>query len=129
MHAFRSKLLSKLPGTLSASSLDRFSQELMDAFLLSGSQTDGNMNCYNHIEYGLVRKRRRGLRKACGLKVKGKPLALSQIMNVVENLRIPRQVKESFPDLTTPEWDAVTRMLTMILLALEREVEPKARRR
>ena len=95
-------------------------KQLMEAFLEFGSQTEDSLNCYNHIEYGLV-PGFRCRRSAYGLKLKGKDVPISDVIHAVEDLRLPNEIKEQFPNLTSEEWDAVTRMATMILIALESE--------
>ena len=102
-------------------SLEMDSQELLKAILALGSATDDNVNCINHVEYGMISGLPFESSESYGLKLKGKNLLLSDVMNVVENLEeVPGEVKESFPDLTNDEWGAVTRMVTIVLVALER---------
>lgn len=93
-------------------------EQLMQAFLAFGSQTDDNMNCYNHVEYGLVPAV--GCKpSAYALKLKGKDIALSDVIYAVEDLPLPDAIKEQVPNITSEEWAAVTRMATMIFIALE----------
>ncbi len=113
------KLISFRKGD--AKSLRRFNTDLKHIFLVMGSKTEENLNCTAHIEYGLADKSQSGLKPFYGLKVKGKNLLLSHVMNTIENLDLPSEIKEEFPDLTTDEWDAATRMITMVLLSLECE--------
>jgi hypothetical protein len=91
----------------------------MKLFLSAGPETPDNLNCYRRIEYGLVEGRQFGPETILGLRVKGKDILLSDVMNVIENLELPAEVQEYFPDLTNQEWDAVTRMITTVLLSLE----------
>lgn len=95
--------------------------ELMEAFLEFGSQTDDNMNCYRHIEYGPVLRNDWQPKETYGLKLKGKNILISDVIHLVEDLDLPDRIKENFPDITSDEWSAVTRMATMILLAFEYE--------
>jgi hypothetical protein len=117
---FRNKLFEIACGSGDQASLSDQNNQLMKAFLEFGSETPDNLNCYNHIEYGLTRDWRS--RTVAGLKLKGKELLLSEVMNVVENLELPDEVREEFPELTDNEWDAITRMVTMALIAMERGV-------
>ncbi len=116
--SFKDKLFEIACGKKSQTPLSAQSDQLMKAFLEFGSETPDNVNCYNSIEYGLIHDERS--RPVCGLKLKGKELLLSRVMNVVENLELPNEVSKEFPELTNNEWDAITRMVTMILIALER---------
>jgi len=116
--SFKDKLFEIACGKKAQTSLSAQSDQLMKAFLEFGSETPDNVNCYNHIEYGLTHDWRS--RAVWGLKLKGKNLLLSEVMNVVENLKLPNEVSKEFPELTNSEWEAITRMVTMLLIALER---------
>jgi hypothetical protein len=113
------KLLSICDKDLQQASLAQISAEVTRIFLDISSETPDNLNCRDHIEYGVVEEKHSSPGKTYGLKVKSKPILLSDVMNIIENLALPKEVQEYFPDLTENEWDAVTRMITMILLAIE----------
>jgi hypothetical protein len=117
-NSFKSKLFEVSGDRKTQVPLSVQSEQLMNAFLEFGSETPDNINCYNHIEFGLTHDYRS--RAVSGLKLKGKELLLSEVMNVVENLELPNKVRRELPDLTESEWDAITRMVTVILIALER---------
>ena len=54
------------------------------------------------------------------LNIKG--YELSRIANEFENTElIPNELKEVFPNLTTDDWDAFRRLITLIFLSLEIE--------
>jgi len=46
---------------------------------------------------------------------------LSDVFNTLEDAAIPDAVRRMFPSLSPVEWSACTRMVTMILTALETE--------
>ncbi|MEZ4730245.1 MAG: hypothetical protein R3E79_24205 [Caldilineaceae bacterium] len=58
-----------------------------------------------------------GFQPVIGLKVKGKNILVSQVLNALEDLDLPNEVKEYYPDLTDEEWQAVTRITTIVMLA------------
>ena len=120
-HTLIKKLLSASEQPNLSASTTSLSDDIRRIFLKIGSETDDNLNCCEHIEYGAVRKSFSS-KNFYGLKVKGKNLLISEVMNAVEDLEIPQEVKAYFPDLTGNEWSAVTRMITMILLELEYKV-------
>ena len=94
------------------------SKELMNAFLKFGSETPCNLNCFEHIEYGTVTNwKKRSDPRHHGLKVKGKNIFVADVMNHVESIDMPDYVKEHFPNLTDKEWNAITRIATMVLLS------------
>lgn len=100
-------------------SLQSLSEKVMGQFLAMGSETEDNLNSYYLIEYGMVDEQLLGFQPTSGLKVKNKNILVSQVLNVLEDLELPPEVKEAFPDLTDKEWQAITRVTTMVMLALE----------
>ena len=116
------QLVDSLPAPLNdlnGPAVSEKSDQLMKAFLNFGSETDDNMNCFRHVEYGRVDRVYRP-KPFYGLKVKGKKISLVDVMHMVEDLDLPTEIAEQYPDLTKDEWSAITRMVTMILLAFER---------
>lgn len=95
---------------------------LRHAFLRLGSDTPDNRNAIDRIEYGLVRDRPFPPRSVLALKIRNTDVLLSEIVNSVEDLDLPRRVGAAFPALTGQDWHAAMRMVTMVLIALEREV-------
>lgn len=103
------------------------SEEVMRMVLLLGSETPDNLNCYSHVEYGMVPNESdtgnsgdsSSTKLTYGLKIKGKDISLSDIMNAVEDMGVPAEVAAVFPTITEHEWNAATRMITMILLSIE----------
>jgi hypothetical protein len=110
--------------SLAGDELAEMSGQLMKAFLDFGSETPDNLNCFQNVEYGLVINRIDGAnRDKTGLKLKGRNVLISEVMNVVEDLEIPAEVKEYYPKLTKEQWSAITRITTMVLISLERRVK------
>jgi hypothetical protein len=112
-------LLCGLAQSDSRAALTVESTQLMEAFLEFGSQTDDNLNCYRHIEYGLVPRAVCRPKETYGLKLRGKDILVSDVIHLIEDLDLPDGIKEQFPDLTRNEWAAITRMATMMLIAFE----------
>ena len=118
------QLIDKSPGPqrmkdLSSSAVSETSERLMKAFLAFGSETDDNMNCFRHVEYGPVDNLVYRPNPIYGLKLKGKKILISDVIHSVGDLKLPTEIAEEYPDLTEDEWSAITRMATMVLLAFE----------
>ncbi len=105
------------------------SRSFMKAFLDYGSETPDNLICFEHIEFGKVSDQDVGTGEVVGLKLKNKPILLSTIANAIECLEFPKDIPESemeyFPDISKEEWDAATRMMTMVLTAFEDWQKPE----
>jgi|GEM_PF-2372092 len=117
------KLLMLIESDLDDIDLKKFSQELMQLFREIGSETPDNLNCCAYIDYGIVSGRQFGLGSIIGLKIKDKNVLLSDVLNAVEDLELPSEVREYFPTLNLDEWRAVARMVTMILIFLEKVID------
>jgi hypothetical protein len=97
------------------SAFSRLSGELMLEFLRFASETPENVNCYNHIEYGVVSTSDNDYTiKTTGLKIRGK-----DVLNHFEDLDVPESVRNRFPELTGNEWNAITRIATMLMITFE----------
>jgi hypothetical protein len=104
-----------------AQSWDRIGKQLGNLFLDFSSETEENVHCLEHLEYGTSSNSKTAMNRA-GFKIKGKDILISDIMNALEDLDTPPDaVKEYFPELTIEEWSAATRMMTVLLL--EKEVK------
>jgi hypothetical protein len=117
------QLIGSVPAPLlmndpNGSAVSETSDRLMKAFLDFGSETDDNMNCFRHVEYGRVDSVC-GPSPIYGLKLKGKEILLVDIIHMIEDLDLPREISEQYPDLTEAEWSAITRMATMMFCAFE----------
>lgn len=111
------KILSGCSKNMSPNALPALSAAIMNTLLAIGSETEDNLNCHKHIEYGMIDAPHSF--SVYGLKVKGKAIPIASVMNALEDLPLPTVVKDYFPDLTEHEWMAITRMTTMILISLE----------
>jgi hypothetical protein len=100
-------------------SLSRENKEIMNEFLELGSETEDNINCVNHIEYGFVDETDTHSYRTYGLKIKNTDILLSSIAHTIEDISIPENIKEDFPAITHEQWSAATRMITMIIFSLE----------
>jgi len=121
---FIAKLYQLAATELSSTENSATSEALLKAFLEYAGDTPDNAEAAKLVEYGTVKQEYliSGSKQTLGLKLKDKPVMLSDIMNVVENCPLPAQVKRQFPDLSAREWAAATRLITVILAALERRV-------
>ncbi|MGE0084799.1 MAG: hypothetical protein AB7S75_10285 [Desulfococcaceae bacterium] len=96
--------------------LDSYIKKLVVSF---GSGTEDNIESMNHIELGY---------SGCnfGIKIKNKDLFVSDIVNALEDMeQPPQEVKEYYPDITDQEWQASTRLSTLLLLLFEKSVKEK----
>jgi hypothetical protein len=80
-----------------------------------------NLDCVERIEYGMTTGGGDPRKAILALKLKGKSILLSDIANALERLDFPYEVSREFVTMTRADWRAVTRMLTMLLMSLERE--------
>jgi hypothetical protein len=124
-NALAAKLAEMLLTEPSSKAAQVFDQEFKDAFLATGSESPDNLSCVNYVEYGSVADASWGVKTTYGLKLKRHNAMLSDIMNVLENCEMPPEIRQRFPGITGEEWDAATRMMTMILVSLERDVAPE----
>jgi hypothetical protein len=112
------KYISANCGNITSQYLHDFSDEIMRIFLEMGSETPCNINCYNNIEYGVVKSLYHDNEMIYGMKLKGKNILISDIMNMIEDINLPDHIQRE-TSLTDEEWNAVTRIITMILISLE----------
>ena len=87
-------------------------KNLHDALLSFGSETPDNLSCVNRIEVGSVGNNR-------GLKLRNQNILLSELAYELENMPMPEQVKEAFPNIIEEDWDAFTRLTTLLYITLE----------
>ncbi len=96
--------------------LDSYIKKLVVSF---GSGTEDNIESMNHIELGYSGGN-------FGIKIKNKDLFVSDIVNALEDMeQPPQEVKEYYPDITDQEWQASTRLSTLLLLLFEKSVKEK----
>ena len=96
----------------------RFNDELKMAFLSAGSETPDNLEAVEHFDFGICKN---GRGKIEGLKVKDKNIMIADVINALEGIDLPKQVKEFIPDLNQEDLDAALRLTTMILVSLENQ--------
>jgi hypothetical protein len=93
---------------------------LTKAFLAFGSETEDNLDCVKHLDYGVLPTGYKPGRELT-LKIKGKPIPLGRLAwSASASDRIPARVRKDYPDLTPDEWHAFQRFMTMIFIAFER---------
>lgn len=93
----------------------RFNHRIMQAFLKFDWNNPGNQSAHQLLEYGKMLSRfEDGF--VYGFKIKGKPIMLGNLLNEIEALPPLDTVMAAFPDLTQAEWQALTRMATMLVL-------------
>jgi uncharacterized protein (DUF433 family) len=112
-------------GDYSTKSLEQFNQEIMRLFLDVCSETEGNLNCFEHVEYGKVSySSSRGKFPKIGFKLKGEDILISDILRVMENMEeVPNEVKEYYPKITHAEFRAALRMATVLITLYEDEIK------
>ncbi|MEG3626874.1 hypothetical protein [Streptomyces poriticola] len=124
-HELRTALVRMLLDADTTTDAGELTREFMRTFLLVGSHTPDNLNCARNIEYA-AELPGNGLgdgRSRSGLTIKGTDVSLSDVAWEIESTPLPR---ESFPGLTVKQWEAATRLITVLVCALERETEPPA---
>jgi len=103
--------------------LDKFSQEIMQLFLEDCSETEENLHCFKHIEYGKVFDATKMKFPKIGFKIKGQDILVSEILHIMENMKeIPDEVKEYYPQLTYSEFYATLRLITILIGLYEDEI-------
>lgn len=96
-------------------------KQFRDAFLLFGSQTEDNLSCAENVQVGIVNDGTSLRRPIVGLRLASSGPSLSTVLNSAEGCPVPAQLVADSPEMTQAQWDAVLRMATMLLLALEGE--------
>jgi len=113
-------LTTLLSTEYSEKALQQQNQIFKQLFLTFSSETSENIECLKHIEYGKILDQATG-KITAGVKIKNQNLLISDIMNAIEDLEeVPEPIKEYFPELTNQQWQAATRVITVLLLFLEK---------
>ena len=86
-------------------------QQLRQALLDFGSETPDNLNCAKRIEIGAVAQE-------TGLKVSGQSVLLADLAHTLESEPMPPGIASQFPQITEQDWDAFTRMTTLLYALL-----------
>ncbi|MFJ8113383.1 pentapeptide repeat-containing protein [Streptomyces sp. NPDC096132] len=93
---------------------------LRQAFLTAGSETPDNLTSVRHLAYGPVPGPPYAPEsQRSGLKIADTDVLVSDVAWNIEGTPIPASVAEAFPELTAEQWDAATRVITMLLSALD----------
>lgn len=96
-------------------------EKIREALLLFGSETPDNVECARRIDYGLSPDGGNA-----GLRIAGSSIPLTDIAWALEDGPMPRSVRDAFPALTEDDWDAATRLITLILASFERRDPERA---
>ncbi len=108
----RAQFLQALSGIAKGrDSADDPTTKLRRALLDFASETPDNLNCAERIEVGT-------LGAETGLALHGRGVLLSDIAHALENAPMPDALKGAFPDISAKDWDAFTRLTTLIYGAL-----------
>ncbi len=81
------------------------------------SETPDNLNCAEQVAVSTVGAE-------TGPALDGRGVLLSDIAHALENEPMPDRLKDAFPNTTAKDWDAFTRLTTLIYSALNREASP-----
>ena len=87
----------------------RFDDEFKMAFLSAGSETPDNLEAVQHFDFG-IGENERG--KIEGFKASEKNIMISDVINALEGIDLPKQVKAFVPDLNQEDLDAALRLTT-----------------
>ncbi|MFI6576458.1 hypothetical protein ACIBFB_11685 [Nocardiopsis sp. NPDC050513] len=120
----RSRLIRTLLDADPAADAEELTRDVARALLSQGSHSPDDLGCVANIEYGSrFTPPGAGRRPLSGLRIRGTDIPLGDVAWEIESTPLPR---ERFPDLTAEQWEAATRMITMLVLALEREEDRTA---
>lgn len=90
------------------------------ALLTAGSETPDNLACAQLLEYGTVPGPPYAPeRERSGVKIAGTDILVSDLAWRIEDTPIPASVADDHPELTAEQWSAATRVITLLLGALE----------
>ncbi len=92
-------------------------EDLTDQFratlLAFASETPDNVSCTSRVKVG-------ELDKEIALKFQDHPVLLSEIAHLLEDEPMPDGMKTAFPNLTEADWEAFTRLTTLLYVLLAR---------
>lgn len=91
--------------------------KIKQAILNFASETEDNISAVGKIELGIFKNKE--YKDIVGLKVKNKNIGFSEIMYAIESMKLPANVKKAIPGMDEKDWAAVTRIMTLIFIALE----------
>ncbi|MFK0156709.1 pentapeptide repeat-containing protein [Streptomyces sp. NPDC090493] len=91
-----------------------------NALLTAYSESPDNLACAEHLEYGSVAGPPYAPeRERSGLRITGTDILVSDVACRMEDIPVPASVAEDYPALSPGQWSAVTRVVTLLLGALE----------
>ncbi|TMQ91628.1 hypothetical protein ETD83_30085 [Actinomadura soli] len=89
-------------------------REALQAF---GSNTEDNVAAAQRVVFKALQ--RDGGGTATALALNSTNASLADVLNAAEGTEIPDSVRDAFPELDQEDWDAVLRVATLVLIALE----------
>ncbi len=92
--------------------------KMQKAILDYGSETPDNIACADQLEVAAYQELDRTYH---GIRLSHLGVGLSTLINAAEGCPIPDQLKNQFPTISQAEWDAVLRLCTLLVTALELE--------
>ncbi len=98
---------------------------LREELLRLGSRGEDNVSATELLEVGPVPVLGAPELDCLGLRLRGSQTALSDVFWSVEEEPFPEGVREANPEMTEAEWDAATRAVVLLLLAIESEAVPR----
>jgi hypothetical protein len=102
-----------------SSGAEELTANLRAALLDFGSETPDNLDCAKRIEVGAVDTE---IGMYIGLKLRGREALLSDVAHMVEDGPMPGSLKSAFPELTESDWNAFSRLTTLIYILLGRKL-------
>ncbi|MEU6226688.1 pentapeptide repeat-containing protein [Streptomyces sp. NPDC047042] len=94
--------------------------EFRKTLLTAASETPDNLACVQHLEYGTVPGPPYAPERGrSGLKIAGTDILVSDLAWRIEDTPVPASVAAGHPELTPEQWSAATRVIALLLGALE----------
>jgi hypothetical protein len=127
--SFRRELIAILHGPTrrQPDGWKRIARAWSSAFLAAGSETPDNLSCTENVDYGALSHAFYETKGLQGLRVKGSRIPLAALSHALEDIEMPGEIAQRFPDLTQEHWDAFLRVVTMTLVMFEHPIR-RARR-
>lgn len=97
--------------------LPHFSKKIMSAFIAFGSETPDNLHCAETVEYGKATLPQNPYFILHGFKLKDKPVFVQHVLEILETIPIPTEVREAYSELQEREWAAAMLMAKKIAQA------------
>ncbi|GAA2312839.1 hypothetical protein GCM10010234_66950 [Streptomyces hawaiiensis] len=113
-------LVRMLLGARGTSDSAGLTTRFREALRTAGSETPDNLACVQRLEYGTVPGPPYAPeRERSGLKIAGTDILVSDLAWRIEDTPVPATVADDHPGLTAEQWSAATRVITLLLGALE----------